>query len=179
MREKQYVQLAVYCSAFEQNWRSFGCQLGLIYNRIFQAVANGAICGADQGAAILCQALDAALQDGVVLPFAECAAEVLPLLSHPMVRQRYPEETLSEFTRRCREYMACLSSQEPEQIQLSEREMEVLRLLSKSHSHSEIAALLYISVPTVRYHIKNIYQKLGVNNKISVLTKAREAGLLQ
>lgn len=178
MREKRYVQLAVYCSAFEQNWQSFGCQLGLIYNRIFQAVANSAIYGADQGATILCQALESALQDGVVLPFVECAAEVLPLLSHPIVQQRCPEKTLSDLTRRCREHMACLSSQESTQIRLSERETEILRLLSKSHSHSEIAALLYISVPTVRYHIKNIYQKLGVNNKVSALTKAKDADLL-
>ncbi len=54
-----------------------------------------------------------------------------------------------------------------------------MHLLSQSLSHSEIAAQVYISVSTVRYHIKNIYQKLGVNNKVSALTKAREAGLLR
>lgn len=179
MREKQYVQLAVYCDAFEQNWQTFNCQLGLIYNRIFQAVASRAIYGPDDGATILCQALDTAIQDGVVLPFAECAAEVLPMLSHPAVCQRYPADTLATYIRCCQMYLASLSVKGQEHIQLSERETEILRLLSESHSHSEIAAQLYISVPTVRYHIKNIYQKLGVNNKVSVLSKAREAGLLE
>ena len=79
----------------------------------------------------------------------------------------------------CRSYLEGLSSQGPKQVRLSERELEILHLLSRSLSHSEIAAQVYISVSTVRYHIKNIYQKLGVNNKVSALTKAREAGLLR
>lgn len=179
MREKRYVQLAVYCDAFEQNWRTFSCQLGLIYNRVFRAIASHAIYGPDHGAAALCQALDVAIQDGVVLPFAECAAEVLPILSHPAVQKRYTPDTLVAYIRCCQAYLAGLSTKGQGQIQLSEREAEILQLLSESRSHSEIAAQLYISVPTVRYHIKNIYQKLGVNNKVSALTKAREIGLLK
>lgn len=178
MREKRYVQLLVYCDAFKRNWQSFGCQMGLIYNQIFRAAALRAVYGPEQGAAVLCQALDVAIPDGVVLPFAECAAEVLPLLSHPVVTRRYPAEALETIAGCCRSYLENLSSLGPKQIRLSERELEILQLLSQSLSHSEIAAQVYISVSTVRYHIKNIYQKLGVNNKVSALTKAREAGLL-
>lgn len=178
MREKRYVQLLVYCDAFKRNWQSFNCQMGLIYNQIFQAAALRAIYGPYRGAAVLCQALDVAIPDGVVLPFAECAEEVLPLLSHPVVTRRYPAETLERIIRCCRSYLDTLSAHGPEQVRLSERELEILQLLSKSLSHNEIAAQAYISVSTVRYHIKNIYQKLGVNNKVSALTKARETGLL-
>lgn len=179
MREKRYVQLLVYCDALKRNWESFSCQMGLIYHHIFRAAALSAIYGPDQGAAVLCQALDVAIPDGVVMPFAECAAEVLPLLSHPVVARRYPAEALEAVSSRCRSYLEGLSSQGPKQVRLSERELEILHLLSQSLSHSEIAAQVYISVSTVRYHIKNIYQKLGVNNKVSALTKAREAGLLR
>ncbi len=178
MGEKRYVQLAVYCGAFQRNWHAFGCQMGLIYNGIFQAAADHALSGAERGAESLCRALDIAVQDGVVLPFAECGEEVLPLLAQPLIRGRYPAAFLERLEEACRSHLANRAARETAKVQLSEREGEILRLLSESRSHGEIAAQLYISVPTVRYHIKNIYQKLGVNNKVAALTKARDLRLL-
>lgn len=57
---------------------------------------------------------------------------------------------------------------------LSEREKEVLKALSKGLSNSEIADLLFVSVNTVKTHLKNIYDKLQVKNRTQALTKARE-----
>ena len=61
---------------------------------------------------------------------------------------------------------------------LSEREGEVLKLLSTPASHAEIAAQLHISRNTVRSHVKRIYSKLGVNNRIQLIEKAKEFGLI-
>jgi LuxR family maltose regulon positive regulatory protein len=61
---------------------------------------------------------------------------------------------------------------------LSERELEVLRLLTTHLSSTEIAERLYISPNTVRYHIKNIYGKLGVHSRSDAVQRARELGLL-
>lgn len=58
---------------------------------------------------------------------------------------------------------------------LSTREKEVLQWLSKGFSYKEIAPKLFISVETVRTHIRNIYEKLQAGNKIEAL---RKAGLL-
>lgn len=58
---------------------------------------------------------------------------------------------------------------------LSTREKEVLQWLSKGFSYKEIAPKLFISVETVRTHIRNIYEKLQAGNKIDAL---RKAGLL-
>ena len=179
LAEKRYVQLSVYCDAFERDWSSFRSQLGAIHSGIFRAASAAALHGESEGTRVLCGALDIAVRDGVVLPFAECAGEVLPLLSQPLLAERYPADYLEKLTALCRRYLENVSAGGPVQVQLSERESEILRLLSESRSHSEIAAALYISVPTVRYHIKNIYQKLGVNNKVAALTKARDIGLLQ
>lgn len=55
---------------------------------------------------------------------------------------------------------------------LSDREREVLHWLSKGFSYKEIAAKLFISVETVRTHIRNIYEKLHVANKMEALRKA-------
>ncbi|MES2774976.1 MAG: response regulator transcription factor [Bacteroidota bacterium] len=55
---------------------------------------------------------------------------------------------------------------------LSDREKEVLQWLSKGFSYKEIASRLFISIETVRTHIRNIYEKLHASNKIEALRKA-------
>lgn len=52
---------------------------------------------------------------------------------------------------------------------LSEREKEVLKGIAEGKSYSKIALDLFISKETVRSHIKNIYKKLEVNNKVAAL----------
>jgi len=61
---------------------------------------------------------------------------------------------------------------------LTERELEVLRLLPSSLSSTEIAAHLVISVHTARTHIKSIYGKLDVHSRLEAVQRARELGLL-
>jgi two-component system LytT family response regulator len=57
---------------------------------------------------------------------------------------------------------------------LTEQETKVLRLISEGLSNKEIALLLYITGETVKFHIKNVYKKLGVNNRVQALQRAKE-----
>lgn len=61
---------------------------------------------------------------------------------------------------------------------VSNREMDVLRLLPTHLTSSEIGVELSISPNTVRFHIKNIYSKLAVRNRAAAVEQARELGLL-
>ncbi len=61
---------------------------------------------------------------------------------------------------------------------LSERELEVLRLLAAGLSSTEVARELYIAVGTARTHIKNIYGKLDVHTRVESIIRAQELGLL-
>ena len=61
---------------------------------------------------------------------------------------------------------------------LSERELEVLRLLGTEMSGPEIADALYVSLNTLRTHTKNIYGKLGTNSRRAAVRRAEELGLL-
>jgi DNA-binding NarL/FixJ family response regulator len=56
--------------------------------------------------------------------------------------------------------------------QLTQREKEILQLLSRGNSFKIIAAELYISLDTVRTHIKHIYDKLHVRSQIEAVSKA-------
>ncbi len=50
---------------------------------------------------------------------------------------------------------------------LSDRQMEVLELLSEGCSYEEIAARLFISVNTVKFHVRSIFAQLGVRNRVA------------
>lgn len=58
-------------------------------------------------------------------------------------------------------------------IHLSPKEQEVIALLAKGHSYSEIAALLSISENTLKTHIKRIYKKLNVRNRTQAVLAAQ------
>jgi LuxR family maltose regulon positive regulatory protein len=61
---------------------------------------------------------------------------------------------------------------------LSERELEVLRLLAAGKPNRDIADELYVTVDTVKKHASHIYQKLGAANRTEATAHARELGLL-
>jgi LuxR family maltose regulon positive regulatory protein len=61
---------------------------------------------------------------------------------------------------------------------LSDREVQVLRLLDSRLTNEEIGQELYVSVNTIRTHIRNIYSKLGVNRRGQAVDKAKELKLI-
>jgi LuxR family transcriptional regulator, maltose regulon positive regulatory protein len=61
---------------------------------------------------------------------------------------------------------------------LSDRELEVLRLLGTESNGPEIARQLMVSLSTLRTHTHHIYSKLGVNNRRAAVRCAKELGLL-
>jgi LuxR family maltose regulon positive regulatory protein len=61
---------------------------------------------------------------------------------------------------------------------LSEREMAVLRYLPSRLSNREIGAELFVSLNTVKSHLRTIYRKLGVERRDEAVRRARQLGLL-
>jgi LuxR family maltose regulon positive regulatory protein len=61
---------------------------------------------------------------------------------------------------------------------LSDRELEVLRLLAAGLSNSQIADRLVVAVGTIKTHVHNIYGKLGAQNRAQAVTRAAELHLL-
>jgi DNA-binding CsgD family transcriptional regulator len=61
---------------------------------------------------------------------------------------------------------------------LTEREVEVLTHLASGMSNAQIADSLFISINTVKSHLKNVYGKLGVESRTRAVTRAMELGVL-
>ncbi len=66
----------------------------------------------------------------------------------------------------------------PSPDDLSDREMEVLRLIALGHTNNEIAERLYLSVRTVESHRAHIQQKLGLSSRSELVRYAIERGLV-
>jgi len=63
-------------------------------------------------------------------------------------------------------------------IELSDRELGILRELEKGSTYKDIADIQFISKNTVRYHIKNIYQKMHVHSQTEAVAEAIKKGLI-
>ncbi len=61
---------------------------------------------------------------------------------------------------------------------LTDREMEILKMLDSGRSSTELAKELVIATSTVRTHIKSIYNKLGVSHRIEAVKKAKELNII-
>ena len=70
------------------------------------------------------------------------------------------------------------TGEKAEKSPLSEREAEVLKLVAAGKSNRDIANDLSVSENTVKFHIKNILQKLSVTNRIEAVTYAIQHGIL-
>jgi len=74
--------------------------------------------------------------------------------------------------------LAELSRRAPSGDELSQRELEVLRLIANGAANKEIGAELSIAQSTVKTHISSIFQKLGVNDRTGAVTEALKKGVI-
>lgn len=67
----------------------------------------------------------------------------------------------------------------PDRPALTEREQQVLGLIAQGRAAPEIGRQLYLSTATVKSHLQNLYEKLGVNDRAAAVAEAMRRGLLE
>lgn len=63
-------------------------------------------------------------------------------------------------------------------LNLSSREYEVLQLLAKGYSNSDIADALFLSISTVKTHVSNLYSKMDVKSRTQATEKAKRLKII-
>jgi LuxR family transcriptional regulator, maltose regulon positive regulatory protein len=125
-------------------------------------------------------ALSTTAQQGYFRIFLDESDLVRPLLE--AAEARLKDKDLSASVKRLLEALPGETAQGKTNLvdaeTLSDRELEVLRLLAAGQTYKEIGQQLFLSLNTVQFHIKSIYGKLSVNRRVQAIEKAREKKLI-
>ncbi len=151
---------------------------------VLQAIAYQAQDNHHQALSTLERSLALAEREGYVRIFVD-EGQVMRSLIEKLSRKRdhplssYMDKLLAAFAQPVAAPKSANLHQKSDLVEpLSERELEVLRLLRTELSGPEIAQQLIVSHNTFRTHTKNIYNKLGVNNRRAAVRRAEELDLL-
>ena len=148
---------------------------------LLQGLAHQAQDDLPRALASLERALMLAEPEGYVQLFVDEGKPIADLLTRMKVegckRKEYIHKLLAAFGTQLAVHPSSFSPQ-PLVEPLSERELEVLKLLGTELSGPEIARKLSVSLNTVRTHTKNIYSKLEVSSRRAAVRRAEELGLL-
>jgi LuxR family maltose regulon positive regulatory protein len=136
--------------------------------------------GDGQSRADTIRALELAEPGGFLAVFVEQGLPVARALAD-LVKDGQPATVQPGYVRRILDaFPPAPPSHEPVALvePLTDRELEVLRLMAEGLKYKEIAERLVISLNTVRFHVKAIYGKLGVNNRTRAVEAARQHRIL-
>ncbi len=137
----------------------------------------------DEAARLIGEALVAAEPEGWIRTFVDVGASLVPLLRKAVSQGVTPEYAAKllviiglEESRRAKGWRPPRST--PPYGLLSNREVEVLRLLAAGLSNREIAETLFISISTAKVHVHNISGKLNATSRTRAISRARELNLI-
>jgi LuxR family maltose regulon positive regulatory protein len=158
-----------------------GWQYGALEARVWQALAAPSL---DQALIYLADALSQAEPEGYVRTFADKGPPLAALLREAAVRGIAPAcvgRLLSTFVKPSgapREDSWAGIPEQPLPEPLSGRELQALGLVAEGLSNQEIALAMFISLNTVKTHLKSAYSKLGVHQRREAVARARHLKLL-
>jgi LuxR family maltose regulon positive regulatory protein len=145
---------------------------------LLKASADDALGDTGASSRALESALELAEPDGLLLPFLLHPAPAL-LERHARLRSSHASLVSDARSLLAGHAPAARPSDiEPLEESLSESELRVLRYLPTNLTAPEIAAELFVSLNTIRTHMRNVYAKLGVHSRADAVKRARELGLL-
>jgi LuxR family maltose regulon positive regulatory protein len=145
--------------------------------RLQQALVHEGLGRRKQALACIEQALGLAAPEGYLRAFLDEGQALLDLLAQ--VRHVAPDFVAKVLGDAAAKGVGSPASGARTLVEpLSDRELEILRLIAAGRSNPEIADLLYLSPNTVKWHVKNLYGKLQVGSRIEAAARGQELGLL-
>ena len=148
---------------------------------VLQALARQAQGNTQQALATLERALKLGEPEGfmrIFLDEGKPMATLLVRLVEKGVEKEYAGRLLSQFNEQLDTTLQTATSGAGLSEPLSRKENNTLQLLAAGLTNKEIAERLYVSPNTVKTHVKNIFEKLQVNNRNQAIVKARELDLV-
>ncbi len=130
----------------------------------------------EQALAVLNKALSLARPEGYIRTFVDEGEPMVRLLHQARSRQ-IETEYVTSLLSAVKEDTGTIPPAQLQNVPLTVREVEVLKLIEAGYSNQELAEKLIISITTVKRHISNIYTKLGVKNRTQAVAIGKELKL--
>lgn len=164
-----------------QTWaRQHGQGRLLITLCVLAAYAHHLARESERSAARFDEAVSMAMFQDFIGPFLDCWRFIPAAATGDAHRLTAPriDRFRETFSRRLRKSLERQSAQGREPTLLSATELSALAHLDAGYTNKEIARLLQISPNTVKYHLKSLFEKLGVNSRRDAVRLSRERNLL-
>ncbi|HXD09808.1 MAG TPA: LuxR C-terminal-related transcriptional regulator [Anaerolineales bacterium] len=169
--------------------------LGLVWvqvkTHLLRALTYASLSHASQAQTCLERALTLAQPEGYIRVFVDEGDPMLQLLFdyQAFIKKKMSDGVDGESLRLLRHTDELLASfSQPATVgklkletipePVSERELDILRLIATGRTNQEIAGILVIAVSTVKSHINSLYGKVGARNRVEAIARARELGIL-
>ncbi len=178
--EGNYLKLEALCSELHRIFSPFNNLIGHLQAYILDAIAKNQLYGQEKAEEALNSALALGRADGLILPFAEYGQYIDVILSNIASRGKKDAylERLLKAVFQYRSNLEAAGKHEEAAFRLTEREMEILKLMLEGQQNKEIASKLFIAEVTVKKAISSIYRKLGVSSRAAAVRKTMELKLI-
>jgi LuxR family maltose regulon positive regulatory protein len=159
----------------EENTKKQENYRNLITIHLLQSYALKGLGAKDKAIKYLKEALSIAAPEEFYRPFIEDGQPITQLLSEvKSLAPTFVSNVIKQFDKNSKVNEKNEKLIEP----LSDRELEILQLIAQGYSNKGIAKELFITVGTTKWHIHNLYGKLGVNRRAQAINKARKLKLI-
>ncbi|MDQ0252403.1 LuxR family maltose regulon positive regulatory protein [Sphingomonas kyeonggiensis] len=156
--------------------RQHGAGRLLIDLNLLKAEGYRAIGEAGKAQACFDEAVGTAMFQGIVRPFLNARAFVQRALEEALAAT--PDRFRAQFLKTLSKAMGSARAPAPAPDALNDAEAAILRHLSQGYSNKEIARLIGMSPDTVKYRLKAVFRKIGVNKRRDAVRVSHERGLI-
>lgn len=150
----------------------------LIEVHILRAVADYCLGHEENACHYLSEAIESAREYGFIRVFSDEAKDIWPILE--LVRKQKSDAYIKKIIISCKKVLSRAGFKLPEKLdELTKTELKILKCLQANMSYEETALDNGIKVSTVKSHVHSLYSKLHVDNRMSAIMVAQNAGILE
>jgi len=175
---------AEYLDSLVTEQEQCGEWLSAVHSRLLLTVALWRAGDTDRAVAVCKPALQRVLQQNLLGSLLDAGSDLLLLLNH-LRKQQGPRNEFSDIVTQLWSIVSAaeISSKRVDTnispLKLTERELQILRLIAEGYPNKIIARTLGISAETVKWHLKHLYEKLQASNRTQAVNQARKWHLLE
>ena len=171
-----YTELEVLVKTMLESYELKNNIFGILYAYIFDSIAKYNLYDIREAKKPLLKAIDLARDDNIIMCFVELAPHILPILKKLEKENEYAKMLLPK----CEKFNEIYEKnyRNIEKVELTARELEVMKLVDEGYKQTEISERLNIALITVKKHIAAVYSKLNIRNKTMAINLLKEKGII-